>query len=210
MVSFHALKRASAVYDGDLGRWATLRRQGLSREGGTMGRGMRGVAAAFAALAIACAVSAPASAQTTGSETIRAVTVVSGASGAPQVVSGSVIAQGVFNGVGRIVETQSQAGDRDNVSRQDLVFAAGSIHVVIETEVRSFSADPRTCVFNAVRTQTTTVEGGTGQFDGASGSFSGTVTAWGSLSRAVDGSCSREQPPLHESDMSTAYGWLSF
>jgi hypothetical protein len=161
-------------------------------------------------VAIPCGLSAPASAQTSGTESIRGTVVVSSASGSREVVGSTVIAQGVFNGIGRIAETESQPGDPEGTGREDLVFATGTIHAVTTTQQRSFFADPRTCVFHSVERQSTSFDGGTGQFAAASGTSTGTTIAWGTLRRDVDGSCSREQAPLHEIDMITAYGSLSY
>jgi hypothetical protein len=175
-----------------------------------MGRGVRAAVGALMASAIACAWSAPASAQTSGGESIRGTVVVSSASGARQVVGSTIIAQGVFNGIGRIAETESQPGDPEGTGREDLIFATGTIHAVTTTQELSFSADPRTCVFHAVERQTRTYDGGTGQFAAATGGSTGTVIAWGTLRRDLDGSCSGERAPLHEVDMITAYGSLSY
>jgi hypothetical protein len=54
------------------------------------------------------------------------------------------------------------------------------------------------------------VIGGTGQFAAATGSSTGTVRGQGLLPRNPDGSCSFEQPSLHEEDMIAASGTLSF
>jgi hypothetical protein len=175
-----------------------------------MGRGARAAVGALVALAIPCGLSAPASAQTSGAETIRGTAVVSSASGSREVVGSTVIAQGVFNGIGRIVETENQPDDPDGTGREDLVFASGTIHVVTTTQQRSFYADPRTCVFHSVERQTSTFDGGTGQFAAATGSATGTTIAWGTLRRELDGSCSGEQAPQHEVDMVTANGSLSY
>ena len=95
-----------------------------------MRRQMRGALGALLAVGIALAVSAPAAAQTTGSETVNGVIVTSGASGERVVISSVLVAKGVFDGVGRVVEIPNLPGDPDNVSRDDLVFADGSIHIV--------------------------------------------------------------------------------
>jgi hypothetical protein len=55
--------------------------------------------------------------------------VVSSASG-KRAVAGSVVAMsGVFTGVGRIVERPNRPGDSGKVSRDDLVFAVGTLHI---------------------------------------------------------------------------------
>jgi hypothetical protein len=57
--------------------------------------------------------------------------------------------------------------------------------------------------------QTGTIEGGTGLFADATGSFTGTATGRGLAPRNPDGSCSLEQPALHEVDRITASATLS-
>jgi hypothetical protein len=162
------------------------------------------------AVGIALAVSAPAPAQTTGNETFKGVIVTSGLSGARVVVSSVVVARGVFRGVGRVVEIENLPGDPDNVSRDDLVFADGSIHIVSTTLDFSFSLNPRSCIASFSVQQAVAVVGGTGRFAGATGSFAGTVTGRGRAPRNPDGSCSLEQTALHEVDKIASSGTLSF
>jgi hypothetical protein len=122
-----------------------------------------------------------------------------------------LVAKGVFRGVGRIVEVPNLATDPDNVSRDDLVFPTGSMHLVSTTvAITSFSLNPRNCLFKVTLQQTGEVTGGTGQFAAATGSFTGTVSGQGLLPRNPDGSCSFAQPALHEEDMIAASGTLSF
>jgi hypothetical protein len=164
------------------------------------------VAAAGCALATA----APAGAQTTGDEAFKGVIVASGASGTREVISSVVVAKGVFDGVGRIVEVPNLPGDPDNVVRDDLVFASGTIHIVTTNLDFSLSLNPRSCRFNASLQQTSEVVGGTGLFAAASGSSTATVNGQGLLARNPDGSCSFEQDSLHEVDMFASTGSLSF
>lgn len=70
--------------------------------------------------------------------------------------------------------------------------------------------NPQSCIVSATLQQTGTVEGGTGLFTDATGSFAGTVTGRGLAPRNPDGSCSLEQPALHEEDRVAASGTLSF
>ena len=72
------------------------------------------------------------------------------------------------------------------------------------------SVNPRSCVATITIRQTGEVAGGTRQFTKATGSFTATVTARAVLARNPDGSCSLEQDPLHEVDLITATGTLSF
>jgi hypothetical protein len=174
-------------------------------------RRLRAVLSVLLTVGITCTVlSSPAVAQTTGSETFHGVLVVSGAAGTRDVVSSVIVARGVFNGVGRIVERENLPGDPENISRDDLVFADGVIHIVNDTLDATFELNPRSCVGRFTAQQATTVEGGTGRFAGASGSFASTVNARGLLRRNPDGSCAADQAPLLELDKLTVRGTLSF
>ena len=157
----------------------------------------RGVLIGLVTAAAASALAAPAAAQTRGAESFTTVTVATGASGERQVVSSTVIAQGVFTGVGRS-------------DGEDLVFAAGTVHLARGDESTSFSFDPRTCVFNRVERREGAFAGGTGTFASAAGTYLETVQSWGTLSRAPDGSCAPDAPPLQEVDFGRAAGTLSY
>ena len=134
----------------------------------------------------------------------------SGVSGTRMVITSVVIAKGAFSGVGRIVEVENLPGDSDNVSQDDLVFASGSMHLVSTNVDFSVSVNPRSCVATATVHQTGEIVGGTGQFANATGSGTGTVTGPAVLARNPDGSCNFEHVPLHEVDMFTSTGTLSF
>jgi hypothetical protein len=163
------------------------------------------------ALAISAATVMPAAAATSGSETFRGIIVTSGVSGTRTVISSVIVAKGVFSGVGRIVEIPSLPTDPPNVSRDDLVFREGTMHLVsMSGDVTSFSLNPHNCLFTLTVQQIGTITGGTGQFTNASGSSPGTVTARGLGARNPDGSCAETLPALHEVDMLAASGTLSF
>lgn len=163
------------------------------------------------ALAAATATAVPAAAATSGSETFKGIIVTSGVSGTRTVITSVVIAKGAFSGVGRIVEVENLPTDPDTVSRDDLVFARGSMHLVTTPLGNPQpSVNPRSCVATLTVHQTGKIVGGTRQFTHASGSFTGTVTVRAVLARNPDGSCSFEQDPLHEVDLITATGTLSF
>jgi hypothetical protein len=166
--------------------------------------------AAGIALATCATTAMPAAAVTNGSETFRGTIVASGVSGTRTVISSVVVAKGVFRGVGRIVEVPSLPTDPDNVSRDDLVFPEGTMHLVSTTVGASFSLNPHSCLFKVTLQQTGEITGGTGQFAAATGSGTGTVSARGLLPRNSDGSCSTTQLPLHEVDMIASSGTLSF
>lgn len=175
-----------------------------------MRRQARGTLAVLLAAGIALAASATTGAQTSGNETISGVIVTSGASGQRTVVSSVIVARGVFTGVGRIVEIASLPSDPDNVARDDLVFADGSIHLVSTTVDATVSVNPHTCIVTIKLQQTGSVSGGTGRFSAATGSFAGTLSAVALARRNPDGSCSEQQAPLVEVDTFTSSGSLSF
>jgi hypothetical protein len=174
-----------------------------------MRRFLSGAAGALALALTAGPAAAPASAQTSGTEAFTTVLVATGASGQRQVVAGTAVAQGVFTGVGRVAGQQG-SDDPGATTSEDLVFAAGTLHLSAVTRSRSFWFDPVTCVFNTVVTRQGAFDGGTGQFAHASGTYTETVRDWGTLSRDLDGSCARELPPMHDVATSRATGTLSY
>jgi hypothetical protein len=163
------------------------------------------IAGAVAGLGLAASAGAA-----SGNETFNGLIVASGTSGTRTVVSSVIVARGVFTGVGRIVELPDQPGDPPNFSRDDLVLAAGSMHLVSTTVDISFSIDPRSCVFNVTLRQTSEIQGGTGMFANASGSGSATVEAHGVAARDADGSCSQDKDALLDVDKISSRGTLSF
>jgi hypothetical protein len=138
------------------------------------------------------------------------VIAVSGASGTREVVSSVVIAKGVFRGIGRVVEIPDLPGDPDNVLRDHLVFAAGSIEIRTVAGDPSFSLDPLSCIYSAGVRGTGTIVGGTRLFAAATGTYTSTVKAWGLARRDVDGNCTLDQEPLYEVDKFAISGSLSF
>jgi hypothetical protein len=168
--------------------------------------------AAVAALAIGAVLagSAPAAARGPGAETFSGFIVASSASGTRQVVSSAVLAKGAFTGVGRLVEIPNRTDDPETVSRDDLVFSGGVMHLVTTNGDATGSIDPRTCIGTFDVQQTQTIQGGTGRFSRASGAFAGTLTGRGLASRNPDGSCDAEQGPLVEVDTFAMRGSLAF
>jgi hypothetical protein len=166
--------------------------------------------AAGTALAISAAPAMPAAAATSGTETLSGIIVFVAGPGTNSrtVVSSVVRARGVFRGVGRVVERVLP--DAAGVSRDDLVFRSGTMHVVSTPGKLSFSVNPHSCLFTGTQQFTWGVTGGTGQFDDATGSFTGTVSAVALLARNPDGSCSFTQFPRYEVDKFAESGTLSF
>jgi hypothetical protein len=166
--------------------------------------------AAGTALAISAAPAIPAAAAASGTETLSGIIVfVAGPGTNSRTVTGSVVrARGVFRGVGRVVERVLP--DPAGVSRDDLVFRSGTMHVVSTPGSLSFSVNPHSCLFTGTQQFTWGVTGGTGQFDDATGSFTGTVSAVALLARNPDGSCSFTQFPRYEVDKFAESGTLSF
>jgi len=175
------------------------------------GRSMRIVCAMLAAAAtVLASFSSTAVAQTSGAESFQGLLVVSNSAGERNVLASVVRASGVFDGVGRIVERENLPGDPDNVSRDDLVFAEGTLHIVNTNLEFSFDLDPRSCIGTFNVRQATVVDGGTGAFANASGTGDGSVTGTGLAVRNPDGSCASDQPPRSERDNVAATGTLSF
>jgi hypothetical protein len=168
--------------------------------------------AAGIALVISAATALPAAAATTGSETVGGRLVTSGVSAIRTTVSTVAVAKGVFNGVGRIVEIPSQPGDPANVSRDDLVYPVGTMHLVNTTVgVVSPTLNPHNCLFRVTLQEDSEIIGGTGLFVHASGTFTGTISPQGLLPHNPDGSCAAiGTPSLHEVDMVAFSGTLSF
>jgi hypothetical protein len=165
------------------------------------------------ALGATAVTAVPAAAATSGNETFKGIIVASGVSGTRTVITSVIIAKGAFSGVGRIVEVDNQPGDPDNVNRDDLVFATGTMHIrntILGDFPPPINVNPRSCVGTATIYQTNEIVGGTGQFTEATGPFTATVTGRVVFARNPDGSCDLSRDPLHEVDMITATGTLSF
>ena len=168
------------------------------------------VLGALLAAAIGLAVLVPAAAATSGGESFDVTLVVSGVTGEREVVTAIVLAKGVFSGNGRLVEVPNLPGDPDNVARDDLVFAEGTLHVLSTITEVSVSVNPRSCRGNLTILQTTEVVGGTGVFATASGDFLSTFSGKASLARNADRSCAFDVLPLHEEDKIDLVGTLTF
>jgi hypothetical protein len=148
---------------------------------------------------------------TSGSERFDGGLVVSNPTGGHRRVAGSVVAMsGVFTGLGRIVERPNRAGDAANVNRDDLVFSTGTIHLVNEVGPTAFAVNPRTCTATFTAQGTSRVDGGSGRFAGATGTFTTSLHGSGATRRNTDGSCDRQHPPLVEVDSLSGTGTLTF
>ena len=115
----------------------------------------------------------------------------------------------MFDGVGRIVEIPNLPGDPDNILRDDLVFADGVMHLVTTVGNVSATLNPKSCVLIVTVEQTAVVNGGTGRFAGASGTFAGELDARVVLPRNPDRSCS-EVATTNEIDQLASNGTLTF
>ena len=174
-----------------------------------MGRSTRGTVGALLVLGVilVTAASAPGAARTSGSERFDGGLVVSGASGQRQAVGSAIAMSGVFNGVGRIVERPNRPGDSSKVSRDDLVFADGTLHIVNEDRGHpSLAVNRRTCTATFKVPKTTTVDGGTGRFAGATGTFVGAVSGSGVARRRADAPAHRPSRPRENRTLSASQG----
>jgi hypothetical protein len=115
----------------------------------------------------------------------------------------------VFDGFGRIVEVSNRPGDPATVSRDNLVFRVGSLHLKSVKGKVVFHLNRRTCAFHVTVDQTGTVHGGTGRFAHAVGRFTGSVDARGVAARDQSGRCSMAQAPLLEVDVVSGAGTLT-
>lgn len=163
---------------------------------------------AGAALTISAAPAVPATAATSGSETLNGTIVFAAEPGTNTrtVVSSVVVAEGAFRSVGRFVEVVPG----DTVSQDDLVFPGGTLHVVSTVGPSPFFINPHSCMFTGTSPLTWQVTGGTGQFAGATGILTGTVSGRALFGRNPDGSCLLAPYPRHEVDKFEESGTLSF
>ena len=169
----------------------------------------RGAVAALLVVVFALAIGTQATARPTGGQTFGGVIVSTGRSGERAVVNSVVVARGVFDGVGQVAEVPNLPGDPDNVSRDDLVFADGTIHI-LETLV-DFQPiqNGKSCHFNADIGQTVEIVGGTGIFADASGSLTSSLSGPALLATNPDGSCAFGSPSLQETDKFRMSGTMS-
>jgi hypothetical protein len=144
-----------------------------------------------------------------GPESATGWLVAATTNGTRQVLASEIQMRGVFNAVGRIVETEVP-GDPANVNRDDLVFPVGTISIKSTVLDVAATVDPQTCVETVRITQKSVITGGTGRLSDADGSFDGTVNGYGVVPRTPDGSCDANASPLLEVDHVQAWGQMSF
>lgn len=154
--------------------------------------------------------SATGATQAVGKESFRGVLLASGESGNRTVFKTFIAADGVFTGAGRIVEVPNRPRDPDRVSRDDLVFREGRMHLINTNKTFKVSLNPRTCAVRITIRQTSVIRGGTGKFRNAVGQFAGGVQGRGVASRNENGTCSERAPLLLEVDAVSGSGFLSF
>lgn len=171
---------------------------------------LRALVAVGLAVPLVSTGAAPAGAQITGSQSFHGFLLVDGTHGQRDIVKSPIVAQGIFDGRGRIVEVASRPGDPENVLRDRFVFHAGTMRVVSRNLDVTSSPDPRSCRFRAHADQRARITGGTGKFRDAFGSFRATVDARGRLARNPDGSCDDHAAPLRERDVVAGTGHLTY
>ena len=94
----------------------------------------------------ATALSAPSPAgAASGAQTFRGTIITDAAGGERHIVKSVVIAHGAFNGVGTIVEVPNQPGDGEDIFRDDLVFAQGTLHLVTTNLGFAFNVIAQSC-----------------------------------------------------------------
>lgn len=137
-------------------------------------------------LAAVTALSTPATAgAASGPQTFTGTIITDAAGGERHLVKSTVVAHGAFNGVGTVVEVDTQPGDGDDIFRDDLVFPQGALHLVTTNLGFDFNVVPQSCRFTASVQQTSMIAGGTGVFADAAGHTAGGVVAHGTA--ATDG-----------------------
>jgi hypothetical protein len=151
----------------------------------------------------------PAAPRASGKESFRGVLVASGESGTRAVISTLIVARGVFTEAGRIVEVPNRPGDSRNVSRDDLVFPQGKMHLVSTNKSFRVTVNPNTCAVKVRIRQTGKITGGTGKFRHAHGTGTGGVRGRGVAARNPDGTCSQQGALILEVDLVFSHGTLS-
>ena len=160
---------------------------------------------------LAPAVPASAAGSQSGHERIDGFLVVTGTAANPRHVEKTgIMARGVFTGFGHLVEVPNRPTDSDDVSRDDLIFPVGKLHLKNVNKSFQVRIDRQTCVLRINISQVGTVIGGTGRFAHATGHTQGSVTGWAVTARDKNGACSMSKPLLLETDVVSATGTLTF
>jgi hypothetical protein len=120
-----------------------------------------------------------------------------------------IVARGVVNAIGHIVEIPNRPTDSDNVTRDDLVFSTGTMHLKNINKSFRVHIDPQTCLLTVSISQVGTITGGTGRFAHAGGHFQGSVSGWGVAARGKNGACSTTKALVLEVDVVSAHGTLT-
>jgi hypothetical protein len=166
---------------------------------------------ALLVVAIVLVVGAPAVGAAEGKQSFKGTIGTTGVSGARHVIASVVVAKGVYNGVGKVVEVPNRPGDSERVSRDNLVFPEGTMHLKSVVTKATIVPDQKACTFTFRVQQTGTIEGGTGKFARATGSSSNSlVTGQGIGARKADGSCNMNRALLIEIDNFSSSGALSY
>jgi len=157
------------------------------------------------------AIPASAAGATSGKERFDGFLVSTGTAANPRHIERTqVTARGVFNGVGRIVEVPNRPTDSDNVTRDDLVFRAGTMHLKNVNKSFQVQINRHTCLVRVNISQVGTITGGTGRFAHATGHTKGSVAGWGVAARDKKGACSVNKALVLEVDVVSASGTLTF
>jgi len=113
--------------------------------------------------------------------------------------------------VGKVVEVANRPGDSQRVSRDNLVFPEGTLHLKSVTTKASIVPDSKACTFTFKVQQIGTIEGGTGRFVNATGSsHNSLVTGHGIGGRKPDGSCNMNRALQIEIDTFSSSGTFSY
>ena len=123
---------------------------------------------------------------------------------------GTVIATGVVTGVGSEVDTREQVPP-GSPFQATYTFREGQLFATVAAAGRpQVEFNPRSCVTTITLVDTATITGGTGAFEGASGSSTDTVRVTSVAGRGDDGRClGPEHPPIFELGIIRSEGTLT-
>ena len=123
---------------------------------------------------------------------------------------GTVIATGVVTGVGSEVDTRKQVPP-GSPFQATYTFREGQLFATVAAAGRpQVEFNPRSCVTTITLVDTATITGGTGAFEGATGSSTDTVRVTSVAGRDAEGRClGPEHPPIFELGIIRAEGTLS-